>query len=117
MMKKKTHKALCKSISHWEGNLEKSKVGELRFEDVQCNQCALCNRFNSKKWKDRCKTKNGEKCPIYVETGYPGCKITPWKNIVSVILIYNSNIHRPILTEFVQQELDFLKSLLNINRD
>lgn len=109
-MKDETKTAIDESILYWEENLASAKAGTLRVEDISDDVCALCIRFPG------CATWDGERCPIYIETGSSGCKKSPWVEVDAALeerfrggKSLKSCDRR--LVKAVKAELNFLKSL------
>ncbi len=134
-MKKKTLKALEKSICDWDlfamGTITKKAVGP----------CALCKRFIGCKKLKRIKgTKTLlpqvriEYCPVRNRTSYPFCEQTPWEDwYVTATIITGGDKYRHVglpsanklagkftglkgqfndVVDAVEKEIDFLVSLL-----
>lgn len=106
-MRKKTKKALDKSILHWGDNLSKAKAGALTLLDISNASCALCDRFYN---HTECTRSDGERCPVYLKTELQICRGSPWISVAS--LICGGQIgERYQLIESVERELAFLERL------
>ena len=107
MMSEETRKALEESIQHWEENLEAAKAGE-KF-NFYSEDCALCSLFEG----DDC-----EGCPVAEKACDVQCEGSPWVDVNRVYWKWvraglpQTQYYLSALEEAVQQELDFLKSLL-----
>lgn len=66
-----TAEALEESIKAWEAHVAADGY------DRKVDGCALCDRFDNGDWNVRC-TLDGEKCPVYFQTGMAGCRNTPF---------------------------------------
>jgi len=106
-MKKKTLKAIKKSIEKWE------KIVSEKGRDEGDDNCALCGLF----LKDECID-----CPVYAKTKRKGCRGTPYEDWIDHQgnHFYYANEHYyvvkcPECKELAQKELEFLKSLLPKN--
>lgn len=103
-----TMQALEESILHWEENLQVAK--ERRFGDMEwgCGSCALCDQFMA----EAC-----QGCPVMLASGFSMCRETPYYQASIQMGGYAFSNRREIpddisdLTDAIQAELDFLKSL------
>ena len=112
-MNKETFEALKKSIEKWE------KIVAEKGKDLGSDNCALCGLFAT---KDR----KCVGCPVYMKTGEPLCRETPYIDWLKHhayrhfnVLLGDCNImftpcvvECPTCKELAQEELEFLKSLL-----
>lgn len=107
-MKKETSEALEKTIVRGELNLAKANAGTLRLEDISNDSCSLCIRF------PECEPEEGEKCPVALRTGNPGCEGSPWWSVydaLSEALNTEGFIEQYRLVKAVEADINFLKSL------
>ena len=98
--------ALEASIKHWEENLQRVQNKEL--PKVSASDCNLCNLYY-KVSPYRCKD-----CPISIFVMAPGCLRTPYPEITKVLSTIHIFEEWDTLEKLVQEEIDFLKSLRDI---
>lgn len=102
-MTPKTKRALQESIVHWEDNLNLAKKRLLTREDISSYSCPLCRVFED---ESGCKG-----CPVSEKTGCGNCRYTPWYAVSEAL----SSLDYGPLKLAVQAELDFLKSLSEVD--
>lgn len=100
-MNPKTLEALKESIVHWEDNLAAAIAR--RAIHIRADSCALCKTYN-RAFCDACVG-----CPVLESTGVQYCNNSPWQKVKH---IKNYGGTTEDLVAAVQDELDFLKSLL-----
>lgn len=98
-MKKRTLKALKKSIAKWEKNAERKFTHEVR---TGVSDCPLCTLF----FMNSCKG-----CPVSEASGVTNCDNTPYNNVVNLKPLSSEPV-RPALKDAIEREVAFLKSLL-----
>lgn len=106
-MKKKTARALEKSIAHWD-RLANNKARN--GETVDGDRCALCDRFNELITSTPCEYR-GEPCPVSNATKKDYCYGTPY---YEARRWYRSKRHNAQCREFLyraQEMRDFLIAL------
>jgi hypothetical protein len=99
-MKPETLAALKESIAHW----ERMANGNPNKETPQSNECALCQRFSI-----GCRT-SGEKCPVFLFSGFRSCINTPWRGASDAR--FSGGLTSKEFCDAAKKELKFLKSLL-----
>jgi len=118
MMDKETFEALKKSIEKWE------KIVNGKEGDLGSLNCALCGVFITK--DKRCVG-----CPVYMKTGEPLCRETPYIDWLKHhayrhfnVLLGDCNVmltpcvvECPECKRLAQEELEFLKSLLSEKKE
>ena len=110
-MQVKTLEALFGSIQHYRDLVAGRTTG------VGLKECALCARFNilaNPEASPGC-CRDGELCPVRERTGLSGCRGTPWEDIERHVgggSQYALSQNCPKCRDLVQQELEFLESLV-----
>lgn len=98
-------KALQESIEVWQEKLTLNR-DEMEFGLSACPLCRIfVLRMNTNSAKKAC---NG--CPIKERTGKPSCINTPYQKVCN--LHDNMSTSREQLLKAIQEEINFLKSLL-----
>lgn len=109
-MNPKTLLAREQSIIHWEGIVAGT-------EPCGCApSCSLCQRFLLSDEAENgydCMLMDGERCPVYIASGVPGCSNTPWEAWDDECDTTGTRFaDTPRKKKLAQAELDFLRGLL-----
>lgn len=116
-MDKCTLKALIKSITHWEENLNLAKAGDYDQIEFNADSCALCYEF----YQDYLGPNACRGCPVQQATGGHSCQKSPWSLIANMLTRWDFNYYHQcfsyhdVIVNAVALEVSFLKSLLPDN--
>jgi hypothetical protein len=115
-MNPETLKALDESIEHWKKN---AAAKTKRESSVFANRCALCQRFRSDEYGEPCEREDGEKCPVYIATGYTLCEESPYVEAAEIWFstMSDESLPQPVWREAAQAEESFLRALRPASED
>lgn len=113
-MNKETLQALKESIQKWEGIINYNNI------DDGCDDCPLCVLFLKDETEDEAEHHECIKCPVAELVDAEGCSNTPYEEWSNYFYYKKIKIKKVINAEtkkLAQDELDFLKSLLPIEKN